>query len=390
MMTGERRASGSFQSFLVPETGPSDSRRWRRDGGLGPTLARITSMSSARAWSTAPRRVLWLGGIVLGMWVEKGSNMAITEELEELTKGELYELAQKRDVEGRSSMDKAELVQALADGAKPPGDGDRSTTSGRAVWRGAITFGLITLPVGLYTATEDRDVSFHLLSAEDGARIRYKRVNPNTDEEVDWDDIVRGFEYEEGRYVTFTDEELDRIPSDSVRAIDVLQFAQAEEIDPIYFERSYYIAPEPSAVKAYEVLREALQRSERVGISKVTIRKKERLCTLRPKDDVLVLETMKWPDEIRIPDFEELEAGVEATSQEVEMAQSLIDHLSGDFDPASFHDSYRERLEEAIARKIQGEEIQLAPDEGPEPEKVTDLMEALRASVEASRSRRSA
>lgn len=316
--------------------------------------------------------------------------MSTAEQLSDLTKDELYERAQDRDIEGRSNMDKAELVEALSDGAEGKGSSfdelERSTTSNRAVWRGAITFGLITIPVGLYTATEDRDVSFHLLSAEDGSRIRYKRVSEQTGEEVDWDDVVRGFEYEKGHYVTFTDEELERIPADSLRAVDVVQFVHAEQIDPIYFERSYYVAPEESAVKAYRVLVEALRRSDRVGIGKVTIREKERLCTLRPKDDVIVLETMKWPDEIRIPAFDELESDVEASGQEVEMAQSLIDHLSADFDPTAFHDSYRQRLEDAITKKIAGEEVHLAP-EAPEPEKVTDLMEALQASVEATRKR---
>lgn len=316
--------------------------------------------------------------------------MSTGEQLSDLTKDELYERAQDRDIGGRSNMDKAELVEALSDGAEGKGSSfdelERSTTSNRAVWRGAITFGLITIPVGLYTATEDRDVSFHLLSAEDGSRIRYKRVSEQTGEEVDWDDMVRGFEYEKGHYVTFTDEELERIPADSLRAVDVVEFVHAEQIDPIYFERSYYVAPEESAVKAYRVLVEALRRSDRVGVGKVTIREKERLCTLRPKDDVLVLETMKWPDEIRIPAFDELESDVEASGQEVEMAQSLIDHLSADFDPTAFHDSYRQRLEDAIAKKIAGEEVHLAP-EAPEPEKVTDLMEALQASVEATRKR---
>lgn len=321
--------------------------------------------------------------------------MAKTPELTELNKEQLYELARDRDIEGRSQMDKDELVEALeqeaGDGARRRGPGEeeeleRPTTTGRSVWRGAITFGLITIPVGLYTATEDRDISFHLLSAKDGSRIKYKRVSAKTGKEVDWDDIVRGFEYEEGQYVTFTDEELDRIPTDSVRAIDVVQFVGEEEIDPIYFDRTYYVAPGETAVKAYRVLAEALQRSRRVGLAKVTIREKERLCTLRASEEVLVLETMKWPDEIRVPAFDELETEVEVSSQEVEMAESLIDHLADEFDPTAFHDTYRERLEEAIARKIAGEEVQLAPEE-PQPEGVTDLFEALQASVEATRKR---
>lgn len=323
--------------------------------------------------------------------------MVQTKDLNELTKEELYELAQERDVEGRSKMAKDELVEALGGDGKSDAeeakteksdDGlDRPTTSQRAIWRGAINFGLITIPVGLYAATEDRDISFHLLSGKDGSRIRYKRVSTKSGREVDWDDIVKGYEYEEGKYVTFTQDELDRVPVDSIRTIDIVQFAQQEAIDPIYFDKTYYLAPEEAGLKAYRVFMEALENTCQVGIGKVTIREKERLCAIRPADDVLVLETMKWPDEIRVPAFDELEMDVEVRPQEVEMAESLIEHLSGDFDPAAFSDSYRERLEEMIAAKIEGEDVQLAPEEAPEPEKVTDLLEALQASVEATRKR---
>ncbi len=323
--------------------------------------------------------------------------MATTTELKERTKDELYELARERDIAGRSDMDKDQLVEALAaaDGSTTAGDEtnggegelDRPTTTNRSVWKGAITFGLITIPVGLYTAVEDRDISFHLLSGEDGSRIRYKRVSQKTGKEVDWDDMVKGYEYEPGSYVTFTHEELEQIPVASIKAVDIVQFAAADEIDPIYFERTYYVAPEESGVKAYRVLLEALQGSSRVGIGKVTIREKERPCTLRARDDVLVIETMNWPDEIRIPVFETLDAEVSVSDQEVEMATSLIEQLTAEFDPTRFHDSYREKLEEAIAAKIEGEEIQLAPDAEPESAKVTDLLEALQASVEATKKR---
>jgi DNA end-binding protein Ku len=324
--------------------------------------------------------------------------MATTTALEDRTKDELYELAKERDIPGRSDMDKGQLVEALAgsDGTAPAGDGsqeadgreiDRPTTTNRSVWKGAITFGLITIPVGLYTAVEDRDISFHLLSGEDGSRIRYKRVSQKTGEEVNWDDMVKGYEYEDGSYVTFTHEELERIPADSIKAIDIVQFAPAEEIDPVYFERTYYVAPDESGAKAYRVLLEALQGSSRVGVGKVTIREKERLCTLRAKGAVLVIETMYWPDEIRVPVFEILDAEFSVSDQEVEMATSLIEQLTADFDPARFHDSYREKLEEAIEAKIEGEDIQLAPDTEPESAKVTDLLEALQASVEATKKR---
>jgi DNA end-binding protein Ku len=327
--------------------------------------------------------------------------MAATTELRDRTKDELYDLARELDIPGRSDMDKGELVEALEEGrGSEETDGrtrqqeaselDRATTTKRPVWKGAITFGLITVPVGLYTSVEDRDISFHLLSGEDGSRIRYKRVSAKTGEEVDWDDIVKGYEYEEGSYVTFTHEELEQIPADSVKAIDVVQFTDADEIDPIYFERTYYVAPDETGVKAYRVLLEALESSGRVGIGKVTIREKERLCTLRSRGDVLAVETMVWPDEIRVPAFEALDKEVSVSDREVEMATSLIEQLSEEFDPKQFHDSYRELLEKAIAAKIEGEEVQLAPETEPESAGVTDLLEALQASVEATKQKRSA
>ena len=258
--------------------------------------------------------------------------------------------------------------------------------SRRSLWKGAITFGLITVPVGLYSAVEERDVHFNLLDARDGARIRYQRVNAKTGEEVDRDDIVKGYEFEKGRYVTFTEEELDRIPAESFRTIDVVQFADADQIDPVYFQSAYYLAPEESGVKAYALLAQALEKSGRVGLAKITLRDKERLAVLRARDGVMVLETMNWPDEIRQPPFD---AGRKppVSAKEVEMAQRLIDELTDDFDPARFHDQYRERLEQAIESKVKGDEISIAAEEAPRSEEVGDLMEALRASVEAVRSR---
>ncbi|HEX6286969.1 MAG TPA: Ku protein, partial [Acidimicrobiia bacterium] len=302
----------------------------------------------------------------------------------------LYEMAKERDVPGRSGMDKDELVEALADGRDEEGPGARVQSPGRAettersIWRGAITFGLITIPVGLYSATQDRDISFRLLSSEDGSRIKYKRVSSETGEEVAWDDIVKGYEYEKGHFVTFTHEEMDRMPVDSAHTIDVVQFVNETEIDPIGFEKSYYVAPEPTASKAYELLVRALVRSGRVAVAKITLREKESLCELRPVDGVLVLQTMHWPDEIRIPSFSQLEERAEVSEAELKMAEQLIDQLSGSFDPSSFEDSYRMALEKAIQDKIEGNEIELSPEE-PEPAKVTDLLEALKASVEATK-----
>lgn len=314
-----------------------------------------------------------------------------TSTLQDLTKQELYDRAQEAGIEGRSKMGKDELVAALTgqDGGGRSADADRPTTSNRSVWRGAVTFGLITIPIGLYTAIEDRDISFHLLTADTHARVRYKRVAEDTGEEVDWDDVVKGYEYERGSYVVFTKEELEQIPSDSLRAVDVVQFVDAAELDPIYFDRSYYAAPEKTAVKAYVLFIRALEESGRIGVGKVTIRDKERPCVLRPREGVLVIETMNWPDEIRIPVFDQLDSTPTVSAKELEMAKMLIDQLTERFDPARFHDTYRERLEEAIAAKVEGNDVSLAAA-GPAPAKVTDLLEALRSSVEATKERRTA
>lgn len=308
--------------------------------------------------------------------------------LEKLNKSELYERAQKADVPGRSEMSKEELIEALTDGGgQRPKEGP--STSKRSIWNGAITFGLITIPVGLYTATEDRDVSFHLLSGKDNSRIEYKRVSSKTGREIEWDDIVKGYEYQKGKYVVFTPEELEKIAPESARSIDVVQFVDASEVDPIYFEKTYYVAPTDVAVKAYALLARALEESGKVAVAKVAIREKERLCTLRVRDGMIVLETMKWPDEIRVPVFEQLDSKPRVSAQELKMARQLVDQLSGDFDPTIFEDSYRHRVEEAIEAKIEGNEISVQPAEAPS-EKVVDLLEALKASVDQTKAKKSA
>ena len=254
----------------------------------------------------------------------------------------------------------------------------------KTIWKGAISFGLVTIPVRVYGATEEKSLRFHQLHAPDGGRIRYKRVCSVDGEEVDFADIVKGYEYEKDHYVTLTDEELDSLPVSSARAIEIERFVEADEIDPIYFQKSYYLVPEGTGVKAYHLLREAMVDDGKVALAKVAFRDKEHLATLRLRDNVFVLETMFWPDEIRAARFEELDEQVELRPQEIRMARSLIDSLSDAFKPEEFHDEYRAALEELVAKKIQGEEITYA--EEAEPSKVVDLMEALRASVEAAKS----
>jgi DNA end-binding protein Ku len=257
----------------------------------------------------------------------------------------------------------------------------------RSIWKGAISFGLVTIPVALYTATESKTPKFKMLRGTDHSPIKYKRVAESDGEEVVWDDIVRGYEVEKGKYVVFTDEELEAATAaDGNRLVDVVQFVDESEIDPIYYKSSYYLAPERTGVKAYKILLEALKDKGRVGLAKVSIRDKQQLATLRAKDGVLVMETMYWPDEIRQPEFEELDGEVELRKEEVKMAQLLIDGLTAEFDPEAFKDSTREAIEVAAQKKVDGQEI-VAP-EAPEPTKVVDLLEALKASVEATKKRK--
>lgn len=253
----------------------------------------------------------------------------------------------------------------------------------RAIWKGSISFGLVTIPVALFSATENKTPSFKLLHAEDKGAIRYKRTCETCGEEVSWDDIVRGYEVEKGRYVVFTDEELEATAQSLAKTVDVAQFVEEGEVDPIYYRSSYYLAPEKAGIKAYKLFLEALEEKGRVGIAKVAIRERTYLATLRPHEGVLVLETMYWPDEIRQPAFEELDTHVEIREQELQMAFQIIDNLSAAFKPDEWHDQTREAIEEMAQRKIEGEEI-VAP-EAPEPAKVVDLLEALKASVEATK-----
>jgi DNA end-binding protein Ku len=254
----------------------------------------------------------------------------------------------------------------------------------KTIWKGAISFGLVTIPVRVYGATEAKSLRFHQLHEPDGGRIRYKRVCSVDGEEVEYSEIVKGYEYEKDHYVTLTDEELDSLPVKTAKAIEIERFVDAEEIDPIYFQKAYYLVPEGTGVKAYHLLREAMADDGKVALAKVAFRDKEHLATLRLRDNVFVLETMFWPDEIRTPKFDVLDESVELRAQEIRMARSLIDSLTDAFEPQEFTDEYRAALEELVQKKIQGEEITYTEDA--EPSKVVDLMEALKASVEAAKS----
>jgi len=257
----------------------------------------------------------------------------------------------------------------------------------RSIWKGAITFGLVTIPVGLYSATENRTPKFKQLRQSDGSPIKYRRVAETDGQEVTWENIVKGFEIEKGRYVVFTDDELQTATAKGTsKAVDVVQFVEESDIDPMFYKSSYYLAPEQTGVKAYRILLDALTASGKIGLAKVALRDKQTMATVRPNDGVLVLETMYWPDEIREATFETLEGDVEVRDEEIQMANMIIENLSGKFDPDEWKDHTREAIEELAQKKIDGEEI-IAP-ESPEPTKVVDLLEALKASVEATKAQR--
>jgi DNA end-binding protein Ku len=251
------------------------------------------------------------------------------------------------------------------------------------MWKGAISFGLVSIPVRLYPATEEKTLRFNQLHDKDHGRIKYQRVCSICGEEVPFEHIVKGYEYEKGKYVVLEDQDFEAVPVQTSRAIDIVQFVALEEIDPIYFQKSYYLVPEETGVKAYNLLREAMSEDGRVAVAKVAIREKEHLAALRFKDNVFVLETMYWPDEIRAVDFEELDQDVDVRPQEVQMARSLIENLTEDFKPQEYRDEYREALLGVVEKKVAGEEIEAVPE--PEATRVVDLMDALKASVDATK-----
>jgi len=253
----------------------------------------------------------------------------------------------------------------------------------RAMWKGAISFGLVTIPVAVYPATEEKTLRFNQLHDEDGGRIRYKRVCEKDGEEVTFEHIVKGYEVEKDRYVVLTDEDLNAIPVESSRAIDIHRFVDLDEIDPVMFKKSYYLVPEETGAKAYALLREAMSDDGRVGIAKVSFRDKEHLAALRFKDEAFVLETMYWPDEIREADFGGVDVSAKIRGQELEMAKQLIESLSGEWNPEEYSDEYREALLQIVEAKLNGQEIEVVAAEP--TAKVVDLMEALKASVAAAK-----
>ena len=258
----------------------------------------------------------------------------------------------------------------------------------RSVWKGSVVFGMVTIPVRLYTATQEHDVKFHQVHGADGGRIRYKRVCEVCGQEVSYEEIDRAAEQPDGTLVTVTKDELDALAVPTGHEIDVVQFVPAEQIDPVLFARSYYVEPDAKAIKPYVLLREALRDTDRIAIGRVTLRQRETLAALRVRDEVIIVQTMLWPDEVRTPSFEVLCADVALRPQEMlrpqekQMAHALVESLTSDFDPASFTDRYTEAVAKLVASKAA--ESGAAPPTTPESGEAlaTDLVSALRASIE--------
>jgi len=262
----------------------------------------------------------------------------------------------------------------------------------RSIWTGTISFGLVTVPVKLYSSIQRKTVRFHQLNGQTGVRIQQKRVDPTTGDEVDYNDIVKGFELTPDRYVVIEPGELETLSPKKTKTIDIEDFVALEEIDPIYFDHPYYLAPGPGGTKPYRLLLEAMRETGRVAIANVVIRSKQQLVAVRPMadGDALGMSTMVYPDEVIDPaTIDEIPAAdeVELKAREIEIAKQLIDSLAGAFDPDKYRDTYRDEVLNLIERKAEGEEIAVQPAADEEAEPVPDLMAALKASLDAVRSR---
>jgi DNA end-binding protein Ku len=254
----------------------------------------------------------------------------------------------------------------------------------RSMWKGAISFGLVMIPVKLYAATEQKDIAFRQVHREDGGRIRFRRVCSIDGQEVPYEDVAKGYELPTGEMVVLTDEDLADLPLPSTRSVEVLHFMPEEQLDPILINRSYFVEPESSGARAYVLLRDSLERSGKVAVTMVALRQRESLAVLRTREGLLVLETLLWPDEIRTPDFGFLDDDIQVRSQELKMASSLIDSMTEDFDPTAYHDNYREALQEVVDAKIEGREL-TQPEVPASEEEPTSLADALKASLAAAR-----
>jgi DNA end-binding protein Ku len=259
----------------------------------------------------------------------------------------------------------------------------------RSVWKGAVAFGLVNVPVRLYSATTDHDIRFHQVHRGDGGRIRYKRTCDVCGQEVSYAEIDKGYETDDGRVVTLAKEDFESLPVASGHEIDVVEFVPADEVDPLLLDRSYYLEPDEKALKPYALLREALAETDRMALVKIALRQRESLAVLRVRDQVIVLQTMLWPDELRQPEFPLLDRDVTVRPQEVTMASSLVESLAAPFEPSRFEDDYKAALEALIDAKLSGGEVRtVEPDVAKDDDAdLDDLVSALRRSVDAAKAR---
>jgi DNA end-binding protein Ku len=259
----------------------------------------------------------------------------------------------------------------------------------RAIWKGAVSFGLVSVPVKLYAATESHDISFRQVHAKDGGRIKYQRVCSIDGEEVAYADIAKGYETDDGQMVVLDDDDFAELPASSSREISVEKFVPREQIEPMWLEKSYYLEPDAAAAKPYALLREALKEADRVAVVTVSLRSRMTTAVLRVRDDVIVMQTMMWPDEIRSPDFAGLDAAdLDVKPQELQMARMLVETLAGDYDPDDFEDDYQEALEALVRAKLEGGEVKQVEKKESTGGEVVDLLAALQKSVDAAKTAR--
>jgi DNA end-binding protein Ku len=256
----------------------------------------------------------------------------------------------------------------------------------RPIWSGTISFGLVSVPVKLFSATSQKEIRFHMLHDKDGGRIQQKRVCSIDGEEVAWEHIIKGFELSKGRYVSVTRKELEQFNPRATKSIDIEDFVELSQIDPIYYESTYYLLPDRGAAKPYALLTEALKRTGRVGVARFVLRTRQYLCAVRPRDKVLALSTMLYADEVVAEsELEGVPEKAKPGERELKMAEQLVESLASDFDPEKYKDDYRDQVLAMLERKAEGEQIE-APSEAPRA-KVVDLMEALKKSLAANRER---
>ena len=254
----------------------------------------------------------------------------------------------------------------------------------RPIWKGHLTFGLVTIPVKLYTATESKDIRFRLLHKACMTPIQNKRYCPTHEEIVDWNDVVRAYEYAKGKFVPVTEDELDNVPLDTAGTVSVSAFVELAQIDPIHYDKSYYLAPDEGGQKAFRLLHDTMEEATKVAVGKVVIREKEHLVSVRPFDGALVMSTLYYADEVRsIEDIPEFPVQAKVHPNEKKMALQLVEGLAAEFNPAEYRDEYRDALQKVISAKVEGAPAQAAPER--KEEKVVDLMEALRRSLQATR-----